>query len=313
MTFAPDGASLTCGYCDRKLTLYQAIEEGAMVEEQDFAVALATARGHTHPVATQSFTCQTCGVSFVLGPDVLSLTCPYCASAYVVETSETRELVPPEAIIPFVLTREEAHHALRRWLQEKGLKTRVKTSPPDGIYLPAWTFDVGGEVRWTGKGLERQQGWTNWASQTGSYPVFYNDVLVPASHTLPAELAEELDHFQLDGLVPYDPGYLADWPAEIYRVSVSDASLVARRKAWREARRVVSVRVQLNQVRDLRVSSAGIVIEAFKLILLPVWVARYRLQDQDFGTVVNGQTGQVRGQRPRGRVQRWLAGLLGNG
>jgi hypothetical protein len=202
---------------------------------------------------------------------------------------------------------------LRKWLAEKGLKAGAKTFPPEGIYLPAWTFDVGGEVQWTGKGLERQQGWTNWASQTGSYPVFFNDVLVPASHTLPAELAEELGHFQPDELVPYDPGYLADWPAQIYQVSVSDASLVARRKAWQEARRVVSVRVQPNQVRDLKVSSAGIVIEAFKLILLPVWMARYRLQDQDFIAVVNGQTGKVRGQRPRGKVQKWLAGLLGDG
>lgn len=313
MTFMPDGSSLTCAYCDRKLTLYQAIEEGAMVEEKDFTVALATAQGHTRPVVTQSFTCQTCGVSFVLGPDVLSLTCPYCASAYVVETSETRELIPPEGIIPFVLTQEEAHEALRKWLAKRGLEARVKTSPPEGIYLPAWTYDVSGEVQWTGRGLERQQDWTNRVSQTGSYPIFYNDVLVPASHTLPAELAQELDHFQLDELVSYHPGYLADWPAEIYQVSVSDASLVARRKAWQEARRVVGVRVQLNQIQDLKVSSAGIVIEAFKLILLPVWMARYRLQDRDFGAVVNGQTGKVRGQRPRGRVQGWLASLLGDG
>jgi hypothetical protein len=310
MKFAPDGASLTCAYCDRELTLYQAIEEGAMVDKKDFAVALATAQGHTHPVATQSFTCQTCGVSFVLGPDILSLTCSYCASTYVVETSETRQLVPPEGIIPFASTQEEAHDALRKWFAETGLKAGVKTSPPEGTYLPAWTFDVGGEVQWTGKGLERQHGWTNWVSQTGSYPVFQNDVLVSASHTLPAELAEELDHFQLDELIPYDPGYLADWPAEIYQVSVSDASLVARRKAWREARRAVSVRVQSNQVRDLKLSSAGIIIEAFKLILLPVWMARYRLQDQNFAAVVNGQTGKVRGQRPQGRVQKWLAGFL---
>jgi DNA-directed RNA polymerase subunit RPC12/RpoP len=313
MTFTPDGGSLTCTYCDRKLTLYQAIEEGAIVEEQDFAVALATARGHTHPVAMQSFTCQTCGVSFMLGPDVLSLTCPYCASAYVIKVSETRELIPPEGIIPFAVTQLAAYNSLQEWLKEKGLRAGSQTTPPDGLYLPVWTFDVGGEVQWAGKEPEKGYGWTNWMYQRGSHSIFYDDVLVPASHTLSADLANEINHFRLNDLVPYDPGYLADWPAEVYQISVADASLAARRQAWEQARRVVATRAEMNQVKDLTVTSAGIVIESFKLILLPVWLARYGYQSGDYQVVINGQTGTVIGQRPRGGLRRWLDGILGEG
>jgi DNA-directed RNA polymerase subunit RPC12/RpoP len=213
MTFTPDGGSLTCAYCSRQLNLYQAVEEGAMVEEQDFAVALATACGHTRPVATRAFTCQTCGVSFMLAPNVLSLTCPYCASAYVIKVSETPDLVPPEGVIPFGLTQVGAYRALQDWLETEDLRSEVRTAPPDGLYLPVWTFDVGGEAQWRGQALEMQFGWTNCVSQTGSYAIFYDDVLVPASHTLAAHLAREINHSQLDALAPYDPGYLADWPA----------------------------------------------------------------------------------------------------
>jgi hypothetical protein len=310
MTFTPDGSSLTCAYCDRQLTLYQAIEEGAMIEEQDFAVALATARGHTHPVATQSFSCQTCGVPFMLGPDVLSLTCPYCTSAYVIEASQTRELVPPEGVIPFGVTQLGAYRALQEWLEENDLRSGARTAPPAGLYLPVWTFDVGGEVQWRGKVLKRQFGWTNWVSQTGSHAIFYDDVLVPASHTLSADLTQEVDHFQLDALAPYDPGYLADWPAEVYQISVSDASLAARRQAWERARRMVRTRVKIHQIRDLSLSSAGIVIESFKLVLLPIWVDSYRYQDEEYKVVVNGQTGTVRAERPPGGLRRLLDGIL---
>lgn len=313
MTFTPDGRSLTCAYCNRQLTLYQALQEGAMVEEQDFAVALATARGHTYPVATQSFSCQACGVSFMLGPNVLSLTCPYCASAYVIEVLETRELIPPEGIIPLALTQLEAYGALQKWLEEAGLRAKAKTAPPDGLYLPVWTFDVGGEVQWSGKALERQYGWTGWAARSGSYSIFYDDVLVPASHTLPADLAETINHFELDALVPYAPDYLADWPAEVYQIAVSDASLVARRQAWKRARRMVQARMEMHEIEDLTLSSAGIAIESFKLILLPVWVAHYRYEDEDYQVVINGQTGTVRGKKPGGSLRRWLDSILGDG
>lgn len=336
LTFSPDGQSLSCAYCDRQLTLYQAIEEGAMVKEQDFVVALATARGHTHPVGMRSFDCQACGVSFVLGPDVLSLTCPYCASAYVVQATETRDLIPPEGIIPFAVTREEAYSALGRWLEEKGLRAEAQATPPDGLYLPAWTFDVGGEVQWRGKvlgsrpdpalggglglmmhltdkALDSYYGQASKAVQTGSYPIFYDDVLVPASHTLSADLAQELNHFRLDGVVPYDAGYLADWPTEVYQISVSDASLAARRQAWERARRMAGIRAKMGEIRNVTFSSAGIIIESFKLILLPIWLTHYRCQVEDFQVVINGQTGNVRGERPHGGFGKWMASLWGEG
>jgi DNA-directed RNA polymerase subunit RPC12/RpoP len=310
MIFSPDGQSLDCAYCNRQLTLYQAIEEGAMVEEQDFAVALATTRGHAHPVAMQSFTCRGCGASFILGPDVLSLTCPYCSSAHVIKVTETRDLIPPEGIIPFAFTQRQAYDSLAGWLKAHGLRAEAQTTPPDGLYLPVWTFDVGGEAQWAGKILDKRHGWSNWVPQHGAYPVLFDDLLVVASHALPRGLTREIDNFQLDGLLAYDPGYLADWPAEIYQISVADASLAARQQAWEQARRTVRARAQTQQIRDLTVSSAGMIIESFKLILLPIWVTRYRHHDQDYQVVINGQTGNVSGERPRSGLQRWLSGLL---
>jgi DNA-directed RNA polymerase subunit RPC12/RpoP len=312
LAFSPDDQQLTCTYCKRRISLCQAIEDGAMVQEQDFVVALATAKGHAHPIATQSFSCQACGASFMLGPGVLSLTCPYCGSAYVVMAAESRELIPPEGVIPFATVRDQAVQAFDAWLREKGWRKEAHTNLPAGLYVPAWTFDVGGEIQWRGMALEQQYAGMTWMSRNGAYPIFYNDVLVPASHTLPADQVQEVYSFQLDRLAAYDPAYLADWPAEIYQISPADASLVARRQAWEQARHMATTRasVEIGYVKDLTFSSAGMVIESFKLILLPLWIAHYRIQERDYTAVINGQTGTVRTGSSHNGLLDWLGQLF---
>jgi DNA-directed RNA polymerase subunit RPC12/RpoP len=312
LAFSPDGQQLICAYCNTRMTLYQAFESGALVEEHDFTVALATAKGHTQPVASQSMTCRGCGASFLLAPHALSLTCPYCASPYVVEVTETCAIVPPAAVIPFQINRDQASAALRTWASQQRLRDGAGPDEPLGAYVPAWTFDIGGAVQWRGAVLERYGGRVTKSPSNGSYPVFYNDILVPASHTLPASIAAELHNYDLTSLVPYDPAFLVDWPAEIYQITVADASLVARRQVWEDAREMVTTRlsVELERVENLSLSSAGLMIESYKLILLPLWVAHCPHNGESPTVVVNGQNGAVRDDRVRGGLRGFLERLL---
>jgi hypothetical protein len=51
--------------------------------------------------------------------------------------------------------------------------------------------------------------------------------------------------------------------------------------------------------------------EAWRYILLPVYLSTYRYQNQPFQVMVNGQTGEISGQRPVDWTKVWLAaGLL---
>lgn len=328
MAFKPDGKSLRCDYCGHEPTLLTALNEGATIQERDFAVAMATTKGHSHPVGMHSFTCQGCGASFLLASTVLSLNCAYCGTAHVVKLFESRQLIPPEGLIPFAVPQEEARGAFHQWLRNEGMQSKAKVTPVRGLYLSAWTFDLSGEVRWQCY-VDREDNLSIdlggvYASlpgprgsgkqvREGSHLVYENDVLVPASHNLPADLImEEAKQYQLDEMVPHDQSYLADWPAQVYEISVSDASLVARRQVLEKARRFVDTRVHatLGNVKDLQLNSSGIVIESFKLILLPIWVARYRYEDTVYHVLVNGQTGKVRAQSARSRLQKFLGHLF---
>lgn len=322
LSYKADGRELRCDYCDRELSLYQAIQEGAMVEEKDFAVALATAKGHTAPVEMQALTCQGCSAPFILNADVLSITCPYCNSAHVIEERETRQLIPPEAVIPFTVTEKQAKAVYYNWLKKKKLFGEVQVSAPKGFYLPVWTFDIAGSVTGWARGYGKGAKGLQMPAQQVERAVFYNDIPVAATRRLKKRLAEEIHNFNQSELQPYAPGYLADWPAATYQVNAADASLVARKYAWEDVQSVVAPQLR-DQVSgpfgssadvEMNLSSANMYVEVFKLILVPLWLMHYRHkehQNRVFDVIVNGQNAHVRGETPHSGLRRFFNRVLG--
>ncbi len=282
MTFEPSG-ELCCQNCGHRHQLPPLPEEGQTVREHHFVSTMSSGRGHARPVGTQTFVCQGCGASFFLAVKVLSLNCSYCGSAHVIKLPQARQLIPPEGVIPFRLSAQEARQSLERWLKRKKLQAGI--SSVRGLYLPAWTFDLVGHV----------------GQKDQSRLVYEDDILVPASNRLSADLWDQLDDFDTQGVVPYDRAYLADWPAEVYEITVSDASLAARHRAIKRASRGFA----------LPPKGAGLFVASYKLIVLPVWIANYHCQEETYRAVVNGQTGQVGAQTPPTWLQRLLQRLLG--
>ena len=323
MNYTPDGRSLVCNFCGYTQSLD---EPGSRVQtdygiggaEQDFIAALATARGHTQPVASRAFQCDGCGVEFVLGPETLSVTCPYCDSVYVTEAAETRQLHPPQALIPFNLDENDARRAVYAWLKQHKVE-RARFSPFVGIYLPLWTFDIGGSLNWRGYVEESSgedmffsgQGQSQRRPINGSKAIFYDDVLVPATKKLPDLLPKLLETFDYEQLVGYDGRYLADWPAERYQLTLADASLQARKQIIQQMRRHPSRLTSGQQVQNLTISSGDMLVESFKLLLVPVWIVHYKTEDKVYHALINGQTGQIIGASPRnvlGRLMSWVKG-----
>ena len=307
MAFTPDGNALTCEYCGQRQWLANVTDDGAILAEQDFTIALATAKGHSKPTATRTIKCQGCGASFVLAPDTISTMCAYCGSPYVAEQIETRELIEPEGVVPFGVDRDRALRAVLDWFRAEKLSLRGDPVLPNGVYLPAWTFDVAGEVAWNCLQKENDL----WLPASGNRVVYENDLLVAASHTLSATLTDEISAFPLESLVPYDARYLVDWAAETYEIAVSDASLVARWRIFDREKQIVP-RTFFKPYKDLQISGARLAVESYKLILLPLWIAHYRMEGKQYTIVVNGHTGKLRGEKPRQGVRKLLSGWLGD-
>lgn len=306
MQFAPDATTLECAYCGFKQSLLDLNQSLPIVEEHDFIVAMATAKGHSKPTIARTIKCKGCGASFILAPQTISQNCPYCASAYVIEQTEERELIEPEGVVPFMITQDAALKKELDWFRQQGWRLQADPAPPAGVYLPAWTFDVGGEVTWTCRVYRNKQ----WVVESGNRAVLANDVVVPASHHLPPALSEEIRQMPLDRLVPYDVRYLADFPAETYDVAVSDASIVARSQAFHQVKADIA-RGIFNQYADFNASSANVMVDSYKLILVPMWVTYYRMEGKQYGIVINGCNGNLRAEKPHQGVMGWLTHLFG--
>jgi hypothetical protein len=228
---------------------------------------------------------------------------------YVTEAAGSREVIPPHGLIPFVISQEEAQKALRGWFKKLGLE-RVRVMPLQGLYVPVWAFSVGGTVPYH---YTVQQGneYGRPLVRRSNEAILYEEMRVPAGRKLAESLAKELDEFDLRGLVNYDPRYLADWPAETYSVSLADASLVARRQTLAQVRRRIELDIA-EDYTDLKISPANLLVDSFKLVLLPFWFIHYLLEGKRYEVIVNGQTGEVEGERPARGIVGWLGRLLGN-
>ncbi len=118
-----------------------------------------------------------------------------------------------------------------------------------------------------------------------------------ASTSLPQRLGNDLTPWDLAALEPYAPDYLAGFQAEGYTVALADANQSARATMARviegDVRRDIGGDEQrINSVdTDYR-------DETFKHILLPVWMAAYKYNGKSYRFLVNGQTGEVQGERP---------------
>ena len=294
MSFSPDGHGLVCEYCTRNQTL----DSGA-ANEKDFIVAMATARGHGKPLQEQVFHCNGCGAEFILPPNQISSSCAYCNSPHVVSLEKSKDLLAPDGIIPHAFNQKQAIQFLIKWVEGNQIKPEKKVELPRGLYLPLWTFDIGGAIDYTYEMAvadddtfgSRRRDETKIIRMSDQYPIMVDDLPIPASRKPSSVFLKMISTFNMKLIQPYDPRFLADWPAEIYDVPMADASLDARSRAYKQYKGELPHMVSTANI--VHTSSANLLVESFKLNLLPVWMTELSFDGRMHLVLINGQTGLV--------------------
>jgi len=319
MSFSPDGQSLTCEYCSRNQKF--AAQPGT-ADEKDFIIAMATARGHGKPLNQQVFHCEGCGCEFILPPNQISTTCVYCGSPHVVNWESEEQLLAPDGVIPHQFDQQRATQHLIEWVKGNKITPAVGAGSPRpkmrGVYLPLWTFDIGGEIQYTGEVYENEDDIfgqrtreTRARRVSDSYPVQVNDLPIPAARKLSGVFQQLIPTFELKAVKPYEAGYLANWPAEVYDIPMAEASLDARVQALARYKRELPL--ILSSFKLLSTSSAGMMVESFRLTLLPVWMTELPFGGREHLVLINGMNGTVESDLPEkesGGLMEWLGDLI---
>jgi hypothetical protein len=313
--FKPGTEHLVCDHCDTRVPI--ARSDAAVVTYDLLAKAtheLVQARAMTQ--GGREVACKVCGARAVTARQ--AERCAFCDSPMIVEVDEGDRSIPPGGVLPFTIDRAGAGERFKvwlrtRWFAPRDLVKRAQRDALDGVYLPYWTYDAQTYTQYRGERGEyyyetesysedgetktRQVRKTRWYSTSGSVEVGFEDVLVCGSPSLPQELLEKLEPWDLRSLRAFEGRYLAGFLAEKYRIDPEAGFQTAgermeptirkaiRRDIGGDEQRIASMDVDYRQV-------------GFRHLLLPLWLTAFRYKDRLFHVTVNARTGEVAGERP---------------
>ena len=332
LTYEPGTATLMCGHCQYEMEIEQALlvkEAHAEIELNSYLENFEASQEKIEALTVQ---CDSCGAATEFGPDVKATHCAFCDTPLVLSRAENTKRIKPQGIIPFQIKREQAVTNFSAWV--KGLwlapndlkKQAKKVDRFQGIYIPYWTYDCDVATSYTGKkGVNYQESRTvtnsdgktettsetrtRWYFASGHVTNNFDDVLVPATHSLDSTQLHRLEPWDLTRLVDYTDSYLQGYQAELYQVNIkegyADAKVRMKEKIEATIDRDIGGNKQIISTMNPVYTNA-----TFKHLILPVWVSSYRYKEKVYQVLVNAQTGEVTGQRPHCPIKVTLLACL---
>lgn len=335
MAFDPARSALACAACGhaRVLPAPSDDEQAQALREQDYLDALRRLAAREPSLEARVVDCPACGAQTRFEGHVVGDRCAFCASPLLARQARVERLIRAQAVLPFALDKAAAQRVFAqwvgsRWFAPNALKATVREADGvKGIYLPWWTYDAETVTTYRGeRGTQRrvqdnrpnasaQAGAAttrvvvDWSPAEGAVPVGFDDILIAGSPSIAPHLARVAGKWDLSRLRPPADDVLAGFGVEVYRTGLEAAfgqarermqpaiDAAIRRDIGGDAQRI---RAQQTVIDDIR----------FKHLLLPVWIGSYRFGGKPYQIVVNGQSGEVAGDRPWSKWKIVLAVLL---
>ncbi|RUM68854.1 MAG: primosomal protein N' (replication factor Y) - superfamily II helicase [Sulfurospirillum sp.] len=321
LVFSADDTALKCEYCGAINYLYP---PKLPIYEQDLDKALARIE-HAPRYdlrAPKEIKCPVCAASFTLKPHTRSTRCPYC-NAPIVTNLDIFMPLAPESLLPFKINQKKAKEIFRKWVGSlwfapSKLEQYTRSDATfEGIYLPYWTFDSDTITHFQGyRGdtyyervprrvfidgreqiIEEMEPRIEWTPVQGEVARHFDDILIGATKTLPRKLADSLQPWDLENLVPYDDKYLSGFESETYSVALDDGFAYAKEYMAFMLREAVRARIggDHQKISYMQIYHEN---KRFKYILLPIWTAHFQYKNKEYRFAINARTGTIKGERP---------------
>jgi DNA-directed RNA polymerase subunit RPC12/RpoP len=333
LKFSPGTIHLKCDYCGTENEIPQI---GSVIEELDFEEFLDGKALTADQMPVHIVKCENCGASSTIDPKLKSAFCPYCATPLLISSAHDEMLLQPKSLLPFKIDIKTAADGFRKWVNKlwfapNDLKRSALTADSfKGIYLPYWTYDSDTRSDYTGQRgtyyyvtetyttsvngksvtKTRQVRKTRWTTVSGRVKRFFDDVLVPASRSLPQKYVYALEPWDLENLTPFDEKYLSGFLTEKYQTDLKQGFAEAKEIMDGIIRKDIRADIGGDEQRIFQVNTKHEDI-TFKHILLPCYVSAYRYKNNLFRFMVNARTGEVQGERPYSWIKITAAAIAG--
>ena len=307
--FNPATATLECPFCGLSSRL-PAPEDGAVAEELDFNSALQRASVNWGRLK-KLIECSNCGGQSLYDADQITGTCPFCGSTSVAPAAEYEQIMVPNAVIPFLISKEKAQQIFVDYLKRSQCVYKkaydCKLENLTGIYLPFWTYDAYTVTTYIASSSSKAPEGVHFYK--GVWNQYIDDIIVDASKKFRSPYMPQLQKYNFEEAVPYSPEYLAGIPAERYTVGLNEGWGKAVSKIDKELRKAIeSKNEEIFRISRMTTKFYNV---KFRCLLAPMYFATYTFGKKTYQVVINGQTGKTLFPVPRYLTKMILLAALG--
>ena len=324
MQYSPADNDLKCIYCGLSSELdHTAVE----IEENDFDYWKdhADENNEEQTVEMTEIKCRQCGATTTLEPNISAAKCVFCSTPLILNGAMVKRFWQPEYMLPFKIAERDCDAHFNQWLSKRWfMPSKLKKGGLDkdsfkGIYMPFWTYDADTHTSYIGErgeehidtgmddddddGISTE---TTWKKVSGTVSNSFDDVVVPATNTLPSEIANSLEDWDMENCVPYQPEFLAGFITETYQTDFRVGLELAKTKMDYVIKSTIRKDIGGDE-QKITSKETQYTDVMFKLLLLPIWISAFRYNGKLYQFVVNGRTGEVVGEYPKSKFKIALA------
>lgn len=303
LKFNPHGNNWKCEYCRGEFNL-EDLKENTKKQEEKIV------KHDTNEEGMDVYTCNNCGASIVVDPNVSATSCVYCKNTTILKDKLHGEF-NPDYVIPFKYTKDDALNAFKKLgkgklFMPKQFNIKKNINEIYGIYIPFWLFDfsLDGQMSADCKRI------TSWRSgdyrytKTDTYRatrggnMSFSNIPVDGSKRFPNDIMNSIEPFDFNNLKQFNMSYLSGFLAEKYDLTgeevISEASNRAKNSFVEEMKKDIrGYNIVIPTTNNINIDN-----NKKQYVLLPVWMINVKYKNKIHTLAMNGQTGKIVGNIP---------------
>ncbi len=255
---------------------------------------------------TKTYSCSSCGAQLFTEETTVATECAFCGSPSVIPAQFTPG-TRPEAIVPFLIQKDQAEKMFRDYFKERKLIPNLFLEGPMKIeeirklYAPFWLFGCTADARMTYRGTRVS------SHRSGQYMVRttrhflirragtlkFQNLPVDASERLDNKITESIEPYRVQDAIPFIPQTLSG--AQANRADLGTEACQNRANERVRSTTDSTFRSTVSGYSTVMPQSSSIRIldGTTQPVLYPIWLITTKKEEKTYTFAINGQTGEL--------------------
>ena len=328
LRFDGESQQLTCAYCDNtfELETVKAYQDSSPSTsdtihwDEESKAQQWSEQEHLH---IHAFQCPSCGGEIITEETTAATFCPFCDNPTIMPSRLSGGL-KPDAVLPFVKTKEDAKAAFLNLCKGKPLLPKDFTHTQrlekiTGMYVPFWLYDCDAEFNGSYNATRIHR----WSDSRYNYTKTDHFLLQRGANAafsgIPMDGSSKMEDAFMESIEPYDYTTLEEFSTEYLTGYFADKYDVPSEQGEDRIRQRVTQSIH-NEVQTSLLGYATAIPTSSQLtidhskaryVLLPVWMLNTKYNGKIYTFAMNGQTGKMTGSFPAcpKRSAAWFTGI----